>query len=72
MGFKDAAALADGIGELKQKVRLRRDLKDFHLTSEQMDELVVLSHHPNMGNNPVTVTDDILHELYQSLTGSIQ
>lgn len=72
LGFKDAAALADGIGELKQKVRLRRDLKDFHLTSEQMDELVVLSHHPNMGNNPVTVTDDILHELYQSLTGSIQ
>mgnify|MGYP000236476274 CR=1 FL=1 len=43
------------------------DLKDFNLTDEQVAELVKTSHHPNMLNNPVEITDEILNEMYQSM-----
>ena len=46
---------------------LRLDLKDFNLTDEQVAELVKTSHHPNMLNNPVEITDEILNEMYQSM-----
>ena len=41
--------------------------KDFNLTDEQVAELVKTSHHPNMLNNPVEITDEILNEMYQSM-----
>lgn len=46
---------------------LRTDLKDLNLTKEQVKELVRLSHHPNLFNNPVPVTDDMLFELYGTM-----
>lgn len=67
LGFKDAAALADGILQLKRDIGLRTDLKDLHLTEEQIDELARLSIHPNLYNNPVEITTAMLTKMYRSL-----
>ena len=68
LGFKDADGLADEIFKLKKRVGLRLDLCDLNLDSGRINELVASSHHPNLDNNPVEITDDILRELYGSLT----
>lgn len=68
LGFADATAMADAIRELKLKVGLRTDLVDLNLSQAQIDELVSLSHHPNLENNPVKITDDILYDLFGTLT----
>lgn len=66
LGFKDAVDMADAIHHLKEKLGLLNDLKKFNLTDEQVEELVRISRHPNLYNNPVDITDDILREMYQS------
>lgn len=67
LGFSDAEAMADEIYRLKQKMGLRTDLKDFHLTDAQVGELVKISRHPNLYNNPVEITDEMLKEMYESM-----
>jgi alcohol dehydrogenase class IV len=67
LGFTDANALADAILELKQKLGLRCDLKDLHLEEEQIAELVKISRHPNLYNNPVEITDEMLDKMYRYL-----
>ncbi|MBP5604799.1 MAG: iron-containing alcohol dehydrogenase, partial [Ruminiclostridium sp.] len=67
LGFVDANELAECIYELKKRVGLRTDLKDLHLGKEKVKELAEASHHPNLDNNPVKITDKILYELYSSL-----
>lgn len=67
LGYKDAEVFANDVAELKRKLNLRRNLKDFHLSEAQIKELVKSSHHPNMLNNPVFVTDEILLDLYNKL-----
>lgn len=68
LGYKSVDAFADAVLELKRGLGLRLGLKDLHLSAEQIQELVTASHHPNMENNPVTVTDEILTELYTGLS----
>lgn len=68
LGFADGGALADGILDLKQKLNLRVDLKDFHLTRQQKADLVRISHHPNLLNNPIEITDEILWDMYEKLS----
>ena len=67
LGFADAEALADAIFALKQKLGLRCDLKDLHLEEEQIAELVKISRHPNLYNNPVEITDEMLDKMYRYL-----
>ena len=67
LGFNSVKDFADAIFELKKKVGLRTDLSEFRLTDENIDELVKKSHHPNLLNNPIEVTDEILYELYNKL-----
>lgn len=67
LGFKDMLEMADEIQKLKKDLHLRTDLKEFKLTDEQVEELVQTSHHPNMLNNPVEITDEILRDMYQSM-----
>ena len=66
-GLSDAEALADAIFALKQKLGLRCDLKDLHLEEEQIAELVKISRHPNLYNNPVEITDEMLDKMYRYL-----
>ena len=63
----DTEEMADAIHELKAKMGLRNDLKDLHLTEEQISELVRISRHPNLYNNPVEITDEMLSEMYHKL-----
>lgn len=67
LGFSNAIAMADEIYQLKKDLGLRNDLKDLNLSDEQIEELVRLSNHPNMLNNPVEITEDILEDMYQSM-----
>lgn len=67
LGFASIDALADGILNLKKTLNLRIDMKDFNLTDEKVDELVKLSRHPNLDNNPVDITDEMLYDLYRSM-----
>lgn len=67
LGFKDGYEMADEIKKLKEKVSLRSDLKDFNLKDKDIDELVKISRHPNLYNNPVDITDEMLKEMYESM-----
>lgn len=67
LGFQDTEDMADAIYELKAKMGLRNDLKDLHLTEEQITDLVRISRHPNLYNNPVDITDEMLNEMYHKL-----
>ncbi len=67
LGFKDSSHMADAIYELKGKIGLLRDLKHLNLVDDQINELVKKSNHPNLYNNPVEITDDMLLEMYISL-----
>ena len=67
LGFGTIEGFAAAVFELKKKVGLRTDLSEFRLTDENVDELVRKSHHPNLLNNPIEVTDEILYELYNKL-----
>lgn len=66
LGFRDMEEMADAIGSLKKEIGLRLDMKDKNLTDRDVEELVQASHHPNMLNNPVEITDDELRAMYNS------
>lgn len=67
LGFADVEAMCDTIKAMQKQLKVRIDLKDMELTADQRKDLIVLSHHPNLSNNPVPVTDELLEELYLSL-----
>lgn len=67
LGFADVDTMADEIHSLKEELGLRNDLKDLHLTEEQIADLVSISRHPNLNNNPVDITDEILNEMYHKM-----
>lgn len=67
LGFKDTYEMADEIRELKKKLNLLVDLKKFNLTQSDIDQLVKLSEHPNLYNNPVKITKEILEDMYKGL-----
>lgn len=67
IGFADVDAMADAIHDLKVKTGLRTGLKDLRLTASQIDDLVRISRHPNLYNNPVEITDDMLRDMYEHL-----
>ncbi|MFI3172965.1 MAG: iron-containing alcohol dehydrogenase family protein [Eubacteriales bacterium] len=67
LGFVTVAEMADAILELKKSMGLRTDMKNFELTDEQVDDLVRISRHPNLYNNPVEITDEMLYDMYNSM-----
>jgi alcohol dehydrogenase len=69
LGYPNAEVFAEDVFQLKKQIGLRLDLKDLHLTEAQIQELVKESHHPNLLNNPIFVTDEILINLYKTLGG---
>lgn len=64
LGFADVNEMADEIVALKKFLGLRVDLKDLNLSEEQIRELVRISRHPNLYNNPIDITDEMLYEMY--------
>ena len=67
LGFKDMYDMADAIHQLKTDIGLRTNLKEFNLTDEQVADLVRISRHPNLYNNPIDITYEMLNEMYQSM-----
>ncbi len=67
LGFRDTVEMADAIHNLKEKMGMRVDLKDMALMDAQIADLVKISRHPNLYNNPVEITDDMLLEMYESM-----
>lgn len=67
LGFESAEKMADAIYQLKKELGLRTDLKDLSLTEDEIAELVRISRHPNLYNNPVEITDEMLSKMYYQL-----
>lgn len=67
LGFADADAMADAVAALKRRVGLRTGLKDLELSEDRIADLVRISRHPNLYNNPIDITDDMLDEMFHHL-----
>lgn len=67
LGFADADAMADAIGRLKTTLGLRCGLADLDLDEDAIADLVRISRHPNLYNNPVDITDAMLETMYRRL-----
>lgn len=67
LSFDTVEKMADAILNLKKHMKLRTDLKEFQLSEEQIVELVTISRHPNLYNNPVNITDAMLSDMYHSM-----
>lgn len=67
LGFADAFALADAITALKQDIGARMDLKAYSLSDAAIEKLTRDSMYPNLKNNPVEITEEMLREMYLSL-----
>lgn len=67
LGFDDVEAMAKRIYEMKVEMGLRVDLKDLNINEEQLNDLIVISRHPNLYNNPVEITDEMLETMYRSM-----
>ncbi|RSX50089.1 iron-containing alcohol dehydrogenase family protein [Bifidobacterium callimiconis] len=70
LGYRDADGLADAIADLRRALHLRESLADLDLDEPAIEALVRDSHHPNLLNNPVVITDDILLDLFHRLASS--
>lgn len=66
IGFTGVEEMAERIHALKEELGLLNDLKHLNLTDAQIDELVRISRHPNLYNNPVEITDEMLSGMYES------
>ena len=69
LGFADCNAFADAVAKLKETIGIMKDLSQFHLTDEQFEQLVQGSKHPNLLNNPVEISEDMLRDMYTKLRG---
>lgn len=67
LGFGSVSAMADAIHELKVRIGLRCGLADLNLDDDDIADLVRISRHPNLYNNPVEITDAMLEEMYRDL-----
>lgn len=71
VGFQDGSVLAEAIHELKKELHLKTSLKEFHITRQELQQLIEESQHPNLKNNPVTVKKEDLLRLYEGLIESV-
>lgn len=67
LGFETIDALAEEIRSLKEDIGMRADLKDLELSDEMFEILVKESQHPNLLNNPVEITEEMLREMYTKM-----
>lgn len=67
LGYAGVNVLADAIEELRTKTGLLDNLKPYKLDDVQFEALVQGSKHPNLRNNPVTVSEDDLRAIYAAI-----
>lgn len=64
LGFASPTEFAQKVVALKSGMNLLTNLKKFNLSQDDLTELVKKCRHPNMLNNPVDVSDDMLNDLF--------
>jgi len=67
LGFPDAIGMADHLDEMKKTLGLKCSLADASIDKADLPELSRLSRHPLLDNNPVSMNDDDMLAMYQSL-----
>ena len=67
LGFSSVDDMALRIHQMKVAMHMRTNLKDLSLTDGQINDLITISHHPNLYNNPIDITDDMLREMYNAM-----
>lgn len=67
LGYSSVAELEASIKSLKDDIGMMPDLKEFHVGEELFEKLVQGSKHPNLANNPVEITEEMLVNLYRTL-----
>lgn len=69
LGFEDSIDLANRIDEMKKDMQMCLTIEDAGVkTEEDLKLLVANSFAPNMQNNPVDVTPELLENLYKSIS----
>ena len=66
-GFKNAKEMADRIYEMKKQMGMMLKLSDAGIRETDIENLALLSQHPNMLNNPVEMTLEKIKEMYSKL-----
>jgi alcohol dehydrogenase len=67
IGFKDADDMADRIFEMKSEMGMTLRLGEKGIKEDEIENIAKLSMHPNMQNNPVEMTLDMIIEMYKKL-----
>lgn len=67
LGFEDAYYMADKILELRKIMKMKITLADAGIHEEKLNELALLSQHPNMLNNPVPMDLESILKMYKGL-----
>ncbi len=66
-GFKDTDEMAGAIYHLKKITGMRLTLRSMGISEDDIPELVSLSQHPNMKNNPVPMDAESIEKMYREL-----
>lgn len=67
LGFENVDAMCAQIYSMKKEMKMRLDLKDMDISEDQLSDLISISHHPNLNNNPVEINDEILEDMYRRM-----
>ena len=67
LGYAGTEALASTLDHMRSEMGLRLDLKSFNLTASKLEALIQGSKHPNLLNNPVEITEQMLLDMYASM-----
>lgn len=66
-GFEDVDSMADEVYGIKKRTGMKLTLSDAGINLENVGKLAQLSMHPNMQNNPVSMDENAVAEMYKKL-----
>jgi len=64
LSFKDADHLGQFITQLKRKTKMRCTLEEAGIIEDDLNDLAIKCHHPNMLNNPVELDDAAIIKMF--------
>ncbi|MDR3078170.1 MAG: iron-containing alcohol dehydrogenase [Planctomycetota bacterium] len=67
LGFSDALAMAGRIREMKKAMRMKCTLAEAGIPEGDLERLVESCRHPNLLNNPVEMTPELLLKMFRGL-----
>lgn len=67
IGFEDAYSMADRIQQMKKQMGMKSTLKEAGIDLNDIENLAILSMQPDMINNPIVITIEMLIDMYSGL-----